>query len=113
MKTLGVSDNFNLSSYSHSDPVNNAIRTYENHPSVKNICKTITLTSTFHFSGADKPDEGKQISNLNSSKVGAFKNIPTKCLKVTFGISNPFLAANWNEEFILNTKIPIKIKASQ
>ena len=24
VKTLGVSDNFNLSSYSHSDPVNNA-----------------------------------------------------------------------------------------
>ena len=53
-KTLGVSGNFNMSHYSHGDPVNDAIRKYENHPSVKKISETITITPTFHFSGVDK-----------------------------------------------------------
>ena len=59
MKTLGDNDNFNIPNYSHSDPVNNTIRKYENHPSVKKMSKTITLT--FHFPGADKADVEKSI----------------------------------------------------
>ena len=39
----------------------------------------------------EKTDIGKTIGNLNSSKVGTFKNIPKKCLKVTFDISIPFI----------------------
>ena len=91
MKTLGVSDSFNMSNYSHSDPVNNAIRKYENHPTVKKISKTVTITSTFHFSGIDKADVGKSIGNLNSSKVETFKNFPTKCLKVASDICSRIL----------------------
>ena len=75
-----------MSNYSHSDPVNNTIRKYENHPSVEKITETVTITSTFHFPGVDKADVGKSNGNLNSSKVGTFKNIPTKCLKVTSDI---------------------------
>ena len=75
VKTLGVSDSLNMSNYSHNDQVNNTIRKYENHPGVKKISETVTITSTFHFSGIDKGDEEKSIGNLN------FKNIPTKCLK--------------------------------
>ena len=78
VKTLGVSDSFNMSNYSHGDPVNNAIRKYENHPSVKKISKTVIITSTFHFSGVDKADLERSIDNLNSSKVETFKSIPTK-----------------------------------
>ena len=63
VKTLGVSDSFNISNYSHSDPVNNAIRSYENHRSVKKIRETITVTSTFHFSEVDKSDVEKSIGN--------------------------------------------------
>ena len=91
MKTLGVSDSFSISNYSHSDPVNNAI------------------TSTFHFSGIDKGEVEKSIGNLNSSKVGTFKNIPTKCLKVTSDICSPFLAAIWNQELIFNKKFTQKL----
>ena len=106
MKTLGVSDSFNISNYSHSDPVNNAIRNYENHSSVKKIRETITITSTFHFSDVDKADVEKSIGNLNSSKVGTFKNILTKCLKVTSDMCSPFLATIWNQKLILNKKFP-------
>ena len=86
VKTLSVSDSFNISNYSHSDLVNNAIRNYENHSNMKNIRETITITSTFKFSGLDEAGVEKSIGNLNSSKVETFKNIPTKCLKVTSNI---------------------------
>ena len=39
LKTLGVSDSFNISHYSHRDPVYNAIKSYESHSSVKKIAK--------------------------------------------------------------------------
>ena len=86
LKTLSVSDSFNISNYSHSDLVNNAIRNYKNHSNMKNIRETITITSTFKFSGLDEAGVEKSIGNLNSSKVETFKNIPTKCLKVTSNI---------------------------
>ena len=82
MKTLGVSNSFNMSNYSHGDTVNNAIRKYENQLWVKKICETVTITSTFHFSGVGKTDVKNVTGNLNSSRVRIFKNIPTKCLKV-------------------------------
>ena len=68
-----------MANYSHSYPVTNAIRKYESHPSLKKISKTINITSTFQFNS-------KSIGNLNFSKVGTFKNIPTNCLKVTSDI---------------------------
>ena len=98
MKTLRVGDRFKTSSYSHSDPVNNAIRKYKNHPSVKKINETITITSTFHFSNVDKADVEKANANLNSSKVGSFKIILTRWFKVTSDICKQFPAANWNGE---------------
>ena len=37
VNTVGVSDSFNISNYSHSNPVYNVIRNYKNHSSVKKI----------------------------------------------------------------------------
>ena len=48
-KLLGFSESFNMSKYSHSDPVNNAMRKYENYPSLKNISETITYNINFPF----------------------------------------------------------------
>ena len=93
-----------MSSYSLNDPVKNAIRTYENHPSINKISETIAIALTFYFSGVNKADIEKSIGNLNSAEAETFKNIPTKCLKVTSCICRLFLAAIWNQELILNKK---------
>ena len=45
-----------------------------------------TIRSTFHLSGLDKAHLEKASNNLSSSNVATFKNIPTKCLKVTSDI---------------------------
>ena len=99
-----------MSNYSHSDPANNAIRKYRNHPGAKNISKTITLTSNFCFSGVHEADVETLIGNLNCFKAATLKNVPTKCLKVTFDICSLFLAAIRNQELILNKKLPEKLK---
>ena len=91
--TLGISDNFNMSDYSHSDLVNKTTGKYENHPTVKKVSKAVTTKSTFYYLGVDKADVEKSVGNLNSSKVGNFKNIPTKCIKMTSDICSPFFAA--------------------
>ena len=93
-----------MSSYSLNDLVKNAIRTYENHPSINKISETIAIALTFYFSGVNKVDIEKSIANLNSYEAETFKNIPTKCLKVTSCICSVFLAAIWNQELILNKK---------
>ena len=77
---------------------------------MKKIRETITITSTFHFSGVDKANVEKSVGNLNFSKAGGFKNIPTKCLKVTSDIWSAFFAAIWNQELLLNKKFPQKLK---
>ena len=61
VKTVGLSNSFYASSYSHDDLVNNAIRKFENHLSVKKI---VTIPS-----GVDKAVVEKSIGNLNSSKL--------------------------------------------
>ena len=113
VKALGVSDIFNISNYSHSDPVNNTIRKYENHSSLKKRRETITLTPTFHFTGVDKAEAVKSIGYVNSSKLGTFKTIPTKCVKVTSDICSTFLASISYHELFFNKKIPTKINASR
>ena len=95
VQTLRVSGSFDMSNYSHRDPVNNAIRKYENYPSVKKMSETVTITSTLDFSVDDAADIKKSIDNLNSSKVGIFENIPTEYLKWLLN------AAIWNQELTL------------
>ena len=102
-----------MSSYSDTDPVSNAIRQYENHPTVKKIRKTIIITLTFHFSELINLMLRNHLVNLNSPKKGTFKIIPTKCLKVTSDIWSLFLVPTWNEEHILNKKFPKQFKASR
>ena len=45
-----------------------------------------TIRSTFHLSGLGKAQLEKVSNNLSSSNVATFKNIPTKCFKVTSDI---------------------------
>ena len=69
-----------MSNYSLSDPVNNGIRKYKNHLSVKKIKEAVTIISTSYFSDVDQANVEKSVDNLNSSKVGNFKIISTNVL---------------------------------
>ena len=104
---LGVSGNFNMSNYSHSDLVKNTRGKYENHLPVENISKTINKKSSFYFSGVDKADVEKSIGNLNSSKVEILKIFQQNVLKWLLIYATRFLLLSWIKSL---SKIPTKIE---
>ena len=71
-----LSDTENL-----SNPVEIAIREFENHSSVQAIKQNISVNKDFYFSNTEVSDILKETTALNNVKNGAFGNIPTKLLK--------------------------------
>ena len=64
-----------------SNPVEIAIRKFENHPSVQAIKQNISVNKDFYFSNTEVSDILKETTALNNEKNGTFGNIPTKLLK--------------------------------
>ena len=98
MKTLDVSDNFNMPRYSHSNLVSKAIKNMK----IIRACKrglTIAIKSIFNFSGVDKADVEKSIGNFNFDKLGTLKDISIKCLKVTSDMYSPFFTSDMHSPF--------------
>ena len=62
-----------------SDPVEIAIRKFENHPSVQAIKQSISVNQDFYFSNTEVSDE--KTTALINKKNGTFGNISTKLLK--------------------------------
>ena len=64
-----------------SNPVDIAIRKFENHPSVQAIKQNISVNKDFHFSNTEVSDILKEATALNNKKNGTFGNTRTKFLK--------------------------------
>ena len=64
-----------------SNPVEIAIRKFENHPSVQAIKQNISVNKDFYFSNTEVSDILKETTALNNEKNGTFGNVPTKLLK--------------------------------
>ena len=63
------------------DPVEIAIKKFENHPSVLSIKETININKLFQFSEITTEEILSVISNLENKKVGSYRNITTEILK--------------------------------
>ena len=83
-----------------SNPVDIAIRKFENHPSVQAIKQNISVNKDFYFSNTEVSDILKETTALNNKKNGTFGNIPTKLLKEVSDICAPALNNSWNNEII-------------
>ena len=104
-------DETNLSSTSNlSDPLDIAIKKFENHPSITAIRNNVNLSSKFNFNNIEVSNILKEISVLDKNKNGTFNNIPAKCLKETSNECAPFLARIWNEEVIGLNNFPKDLK---
>ena len=90
-----LSDTENL-----SNPVDIAIRKFENHPSVQAIKQNISVNKDFYFSNTEVSDILKEVTTLNNEKNDDFVNIPTKLLKEVSDICAPALNDIWNNEII-------------
>ena len=74
-----------------SDPVEIAIKKYENHPSIIAITEKVDFTARFEFEEVNLKDIEKEILNLNTKKIVASNSIPAKALKETSNICRPVL----------------------
>ena len=90
-----LSDTENL-----SNPVDIAIRKFENHPSVQAIKQIISVNNDFHFSNTEVSDVTTKTTALNNKKNDTFGTIPTKLLNEVSDICAPALNDIWNNEII-------------
>ena len=94
------------------DPVGRAVKKFENHPSILDIRRNISINSLFAFSEVGAAEMLIEIKNLNDKKSGTFMNIPVKRLKEVGDIVADALAQIWNEEVIKNKKFAVELKVA-
>ena len=75
---------------------------------VEKLIAETGLFSPFLYYLYDKANLEMSIGNINSSKVGTFKDISIKCLKVTSDICSLYLEKN--QQLIINKELPQKLK---
>ena len=82
--TLGDTTNF-------SNPVEIAIKKFENYPSVQIIKEQICADQEFDFEQVCVDEILKEMKNLDKKKNGTFKNIPSTHLKEVSEVTTPCL----------------------
>ena len=105
LKQTNTQENDNL-----KNPVEIAIKKFEQHPSINLINKNITNNENFHFSPADNEKILKEIINFSKKKNGTFKNIPTRRLKDVSDVCSPVLAISGMKRFSLNKNFQENLK---
>ena len=92
---LNVDSNCN-----YMNGVDIAIHKFKDHPSIKMINEKVRFESRFSFKEVSNLDIEREISHLNTKKVGTFGNIPTKVLKESSNVCNSTLKDIWNYEIL-------------
>ena len=93
-----------------SDPVKIAVKKFGNHPSIIDIKRNISISSTFSFCDVDVTDMINEINNLNAKKSGTFMNIPVKRLKEVVDIVAQPLTDIWRVEIVHGKKFASQLK---
>ena len=76
------------------------------------INEDVSLELHFSFKKIQESDIQKEVSTLNSKKVGPFGNSPTKVLKDSSNICNSLLQNIWNYEILRKQYFPKNLKLS-
>ena len=92
------------------DPVEIALKKFENHPSVMEIKRNINIGSRFSFTKIVNTEIVKELRTLKTKKASTFLNIPVKHLKQVIDIIQEPLVQIWNTEIIGKEKFPTKLK---
>ena len=93
-----------------SDPVEVAIKKYENHLSIIAITEKFNFTVRFEFEKVNLKDTEKEILDLNTKKAVASNSIPAKVLKETSDICSPVPRQIWNDEIFKKCQFPKNLK---
>ena len=95
-----------------NDPVEKAIKKFENHPSILDIKRNVSITSAFSFSQVNAAEMLLEINHLDDKKAGTYLNIPVKRLKEVGDVVAGTLAQIWNNEIIENKKFAVQLKVA-
>ena len=94
-----------------SDPVEVAIKKYENHLSIIAITEKFNFTVRFEYEEVNLKDIEKEILNLNTKKEAVASNsIPAKVLKEASDICSPVPQQIWNDEILKKCQFPENLK---
>ena len=91
-----------------SDPILNAIKTFEKHPSILKI-KELSSACRFSFENVGLEDVKKVTRELDISKASQLLDIPTKIIKQNADIFSEFFFVNINHS-INNSAFPEQLK---
>ena len=94
------------------DPVEKAVKKFENHPSILDIKQNVAVSSVFTFTEVNAAEILLEINDLDDKKAGTFMNIPAKRLKEVGDIVAGTLAQIWNEEIFKNKKFAAQLKVA-
>ena len=114
VSSLGITENKDLLTESADidDPVEKAVKKFENHPSILDIKRNVPVTSLFTFKEVNAAEVLLEINDLDDKKAGTFMNIPVKRLKEVGDIVAGTLSLIWNEEIIKNKKFAVQLKVA-
>ena len=104
VNNLGIKEcEFDLdvdSNCNYMNGVDIAIHKFKDHPSIKMINEKVRFESRFSFKEVSNLDIEREISHLNTKKVGTFGNIPTMILKESSNVCNSTLKDIWTYEIL-------------
>ena len=112
VKSLNVKpDEYYLSDTENlSNPVEIAIKKFENHPSVQAIKQNTSAKQNFYFSNTEVGDILKESTGLSNKKNCNFGNTPTKRLKEVSNICATALNHICNNEINTHKSFPNNLK---
>ena len=110
--SLGLTENSEIitSTEGATDPIDQALIKYSNHPSIRKIRSLVQNDSLFYFDVSIE-EMKTEIDRLNPSKATTFKNIPPKILKGSSDICAESLQIIFNDG-IENYSFPDKLKSA-
>ena len=114
VKSLNITENNALLNRTDdlTNPVDVALKMFENHPSIIDIKEKITVEVKFSFSKVAISDIKIEIRNLDIKKAGTFINISAKQLKQVEEVRVETLMQIWNKEIIENKKFPSELRCA-
>ena len=108
----GIVDGLNIkrceNSKEDSDPIINAIKTFEKHPSILKI-QEVSYGCRFSFENVSLEDVKKVTRELDISKASQLLDIPTKIIKQNADIFSEFFCVNINHS-VSNSSFPDQLK---
>ena len=98
LKTVDKLKILNISNYkldNTNDPLKEALKSFENHPSITNI-KSKSFDANFTFKDTSSSEVIKLVKILNVKKGSQKSDIPTKIVKLNADFFENFLCKNFN-----------------